>query len=118
MKSKLQNGDVCTHNDGLDRIKKENWFVYEDDPNAENLLVENYREDLTRKDGVSDSEIIKITRKGKIIWQRNEPIDINKMMTVEINGETYPLLTHENMRILVEKISELEKEIINLKQAK
>ena len=69
-------------------------------------------------DGLSQYDIIRVTRNNEIIWQRGEPMDINKMATVLIDGQIYPLATHENMRILVDRISELEKEISNLKQGK
>lgn len=110
MRSKLQDGDKCTHENGMIREVSNN----ANDLKSEfgDLLLIYYKEDLTRfSRGESYHDIIQVTRNNQIIWQRDEPIDINKMMTVVINGETYPLATHENIKILVDRISELELKI-------
>ena len=121
MKSKLQDGDFCTLENGLKCPFIKNIILLtsiDDSGYFCHIKMIRYNEDLRRNDNETQLDIIRVTRNGETIWRRDEPIDINKMATVLINGITYPIATHENMKVLVDKISELEKEISNLKQGR
>lgn len=112
MKSKLQDRDELTYRNGEKRILKKGELMSN---GVRYNHIECYTESLTDRDGESWIDIIRVTRDGVIIWERSEPI--NKMMTVEVNGENYPLPTRENMKVLVDKISELELRIKSLENA-
>lgn len=114
MKSLLQDGDVCELANGEKRLKVHNWI--NDQVGNNDYYLDNYKEDLSCIDRTDSAfDIIRVIRNGKIILQRTQPI--NKMMTFELNGETYPLATHENMKIIVDQLSELEAKVMEL-QAK
>lgn len=108
MKSLLQDGDECITKSGKGLTVEGSALVSETDF----IPLSRYNEYLLKIKGHTDYDIIRVIRKGVTIWRRNQPI--NKMMTFDLNGVEYPIATHENMKILVDRVSELEAKVMEL----